>query len=184
MTHDNARIPFAPVLRKDRAVEDEAWIRAMLQAAATGVLASAQQDQPYLTTNLFVFDPSQNVIYLHSGRKGRTFQAVQANPQVCFSVSQMGRLLPGESAASMSVEYASVVVFGRASILGDPAEAARALQMLVDKYFSHLQPGRDYRTPSPEELDTVAVYRIDIQQWSGKRKQVAPDFPGAFEYQR
>ena len=184
MTNDNARIPFAAVLRKDRAVEDEAWIRAMLHGAATGALATAQQDQPYLTTNLFVYDESQNVIYLHSGRNGRTFKAVQANARICFSVSQMGRLLPGQSAAGMSVEYASVVVFGRASILSDPLEAARALQLLVDKYFAHLQAGRDYRPTSPEEIAGVAVYRIDIEQWSGKRKQAEPDFPGAFEYNR
>jgi hypothetical protein len=182
MTNDNARIPFAQVLRKDRAVEDEAWIRTMLHGAAVGALATAQGDQPYLTTNLFVYDESQNVIYLHSGRKGRTFTNVEANERICFSVSQMGRLLPGESASGMSVEYASVVVFGRASILSDPAEATRALQLLVDKYFPHLQPGRDYRPIAPDELAVAAVYRIDIEQWSGKRKQAEPDFPGAFVY--
>ena len=184
MTNDNAHIPFARVLRKDRSVEDEAWIRAMLHGAATGVLATSQGDQPYLTTNLFVYDESQNVIYLHSGRKGRTFKAVAANSRICFSVSQMGRLLPAESAPNMSVEYASVVVFGRASILSDPLEAARALQLLVDKYFPHLQAGRDYRPTSPEEIAGVAVYRIDIEQWSGKRKQAEPEFPGAFVYSR
>ena len=184
MTDDNARIQFAPVLRKDRAVEDEAWIRAMLHGAASGVLATAELEQPYLTTNLFVYDETQNVIYLHSGRKGRTFKAVEANERICFSVSEMGRLLPGESAFNMSVEYASVVVFGHASIVGDPAEAAGALQLLVDKYFPHLQPGRDYRSISIEELAITAVYRIDIEQWSGKRKQAEPDFPGACLYNR
>ncbi|MDR3577006.1 MAG: pyridoxamine 5'-phosphate oxidase family protein [Anaerolineaceae bacterium] len=184
MTDKNARIPFAQVTRKDRTVEDEAWIRAMLHGAATGCLATCQQDQPYLTTNLFVYDESQNVIYLHSGRKGRILKAVEANQRVCFSVSQMGRLLPGASAPSMSVEYASVVVFGNATILSEPEESKRALQMLVDKYFPHLQPGRDYRPTETDELAGVAVYRIDIEQWSGKRKQAEPDFPGAFVYNR
>ena len=184
MTHDNPRIPFAPVLRKDRAVEDEAWISALLHISPTCALATSQQDQPYLTTNLFVYDEAQKVIYLHSNRKGRTFKNMSANGRVCFTVSQMGRLLPGESAPNMSVEFASVVVFGRASILNEPVEAARALQMLVDKYFPHLQPGKDYRATAVEELAGVAVYRIDIEQWSGKRKQVEPDFPGAFTYTR
>jgi uncharacterized protein len=184
MTDDHAHIPFAPVLRKERAVEDETWIRAMLHGAASGVLATSQADQPYITTNLFVYHETQNVIYLHSGRKGRTFANVEANPQICFSVSQMGRLLPGQSACGMSVEYASVVVFGRASILSDSAEAACALQLLVSKYFQQLKPGQDYRTIAPDELAVTAVYRIDIEQWSGKRKQAEPDFPGAFVFPR
>ena len=33
-----------------------------------------------------------------------------------------------------------------------------------------------------DELARTAVYRIDIESWSGKRKQAEPDFPGAFFY--
>ena len=29
----------------------------------------------------------------------------------------------------------------------------------------------------------AAVYRIDIEAWSGKKKEVAPDFPGAYRYE-
>jgi hypothetical protein len=28
----------------------------------------------------------------------------------------------------------------------------------------------------------TTVYRVDIDEWSGKRKSVAADFPGAFVY--
>jgi hypothetical protein len=68
------------------------------------------------------------------------------------------------------------------TIVEDPAEAKAALQSLLDKYAPHLQPGRDYRPPVDEELARTAVYRLDIDEWSGKRKQVAPDFPGAYDY--
>ncbi len=62
----------------------------------------------------------------------------------------------------------------------DEDEAKRALQMLLDKYAPHLVPGRDYRATTDEELGRTAVYRIDIEAWSGKQKAVEPDFPGAF----
>ena len=58
----------------------------------------------------------------------------------------------------------------------------RALQMLLDRYFPQYRPERDYRPIQREELARTAVYRIEIQSWSGKRKQVADDFPGAFTY--
>ena len=175
-------IPFSPVKRKDRAVEDEAWIRALLHRAATGVLATVDEGQPFINVNLFVFDEAANAIYMHTAREGRTRKNVQGDERVCFSVSEMGRLLPADTALEMSVEYASVVLFGRAIIVSDPDQAKRALQLLLDKYFSHLKPGRDYRPITPEELARTRVYSIQIEEWSGKRKKVEEDFPGAFLY--
>ena len=52
--------------------------------------------------------------------------------------------------------------------------------MLLDKYAPHLRPGRDYRATTDEELTRTAVYRVDVETWSGKQKEVEPDFPGAF----
>jgi nitroimidazol reductase NimA-like FMN-containing flavoprotein (pyridoxamine 5'-phosphate oxidase superfamily) len=46
-------IPFAQVKRKDRTVEDEAWVRAMLHRSPVGVLATTQDGQPYINSNLF-----------------------------------------------------------------------------------------------------------------------------------
>jgi nitroimidazol reductase NimA-like FMN-containing flavoprotein (pyridoxamine 5'-phosphate oxidase superfamily) len=177
-------IPFAQVKRKDRSVEDEAWIRALLRRAATGVLATVDEGQPFINVNLFVFDEATDVIYMHTAREGRTRKNIQGDERVCFSVSEMGRLLPATTALDMSVEYASVVVFGRAGIIADPDQAKSALQLLLDKYFSHLKPGQDYRPITPEELARTGVYRIQVEQWSRKRKKVDEDFPGAFAYER
>ena len=52
--------------------------------------------------------------------------------------------------------------------------------MLLDKYAPHLRPDRDYRAITPEELKRTSVFRIDIEEWSGKLKIVEDDFPGAF----
>jgi nitroimidazol reductase NimA-like FMN-containing flavoprotein (pyridoxamine 5'-phosphate oxidase superfamily) len=174
--------PRVDIRRKDRQVTDEAWIRSFLHRAPLGVLATVQQGQPYLNPNLFVFDESHHAIYMHSARIGRTHDNIDQDPQVCFSISEMGRLLPADEALEMSVEFSSVIVFGRARIVEDPEESARMLQMLLNKYFSHLSPGRDYRPIQPQELKRTAVYRIQIEAWTGKRKQVEADFPGAFNY--
>jgi uncharacterized protein len=175
-------IPFAQVKRKDRAVEDEAWIRAMLHRAAIGILATANDGQPYITSRHFVFDEAASAIYMHAAPAGRTRTDVEANASVCFSVSEMGRLLPAPTAFGLGSEFASVVVFGRASIVADEAEATHALQLLLEKYFAHLEYGQDYRAIQPGEVARTIVYRIEIEQWSGKQKQVAEDFPGAFWY--
>ena len=83
-------------------------------------------------------------------------------------------------ALEFSVEYAGVVVFGKGRVVEDQDEARTALQMLLDRYAPHLRPGVDYRATTDDELKRTAVYRIDIEAWSGKQKEVPEDFPGAF----
>ncbi len=174
--------PIHQVRRQDRAIGDEAWIKGFLRRAAVGVLASAVDGQPFINTNLFVYDEQEHVIYMHTAARGRTHDNLANDGKVCFSASEMGRLLPADTAMEFSVEYASVVVFGEATIVQDSETARHGLQLLLDKYFAHLRPGEDYHEITHQELKKTTVYRINIVQWSAKRKQVAEDFPGAFFY--
>lgn len=172
--------------RSDRGVTDENWIKALLHRAPLGYVATVAGDQPFINANLFVYDEVQNAIYLHTARKGRLRSNVDAagspSGSVCFTVAEMGRLLPADEALEFSVEYRSVIVFGRIRLVEELETATHVLQQLLDKYFAHLQAGRDYRPPVPEELKRTSVYAIDIEEWTGKKKEVAPDFPGAFLY--
>ena len=183
MPRDYATLPKHQVRRHDRAVEDEAWIRAMLHRVPIGALATMHDGQPFINSNLFVYDEDEHRIYMHTARVGRTQANVEREQAVCFSISEMGRLLPADEALHFSVEYAGVTVFGAASIIREPQEAGHALQCLLDKYAPHLKPGRDYRPVVDVELAQTTVYRIDIEAWSGKKKQVEPDFPGAYRYE-
>jgi uncharacterized protein len=167
--------------RRDRG-KDEGWVRVFIERAPYGFLATVGEDgQPYLNSNLFVYDEHQHCIYLHTHRTGRTRDNMEMGEKVSFSAAAMGRLLPALEALEFSVEYCGVTVFGRGRVVADSDEAKAALQMLLDKYAPHLLPGRDYRATTAEELERTAVYRIDIETWSGKQKEVDADFPGAFE---
>lgn len=167
--------------RHDRAMDD-AWIRAFLERAPSGVVATVRDGQPYLNTNLFVYDASGHSIYLHTARTGRTRSNIEEDGRVAFTAFEMGRLLPAAEALEFSVEYGGVVAFGMARVITEPQEAERGLQLLLDKYAPHLRPGRDYRAITAEELQRTTVMRIDIEEWSGKRKKEKTDFPGAFQY--
>lgn len=164
------------VRRSDRAVEDEAWIKQFLHRAAIGVLATVYDGQPFINQNLFVYDEHEHCIYIHTADKGRTRANVENHEKVCFSIMEMGRLLPADEALEFSVEYAGVIIFGKSSIIEDEAKATDALQRLLDKYSPHLSAGNDYRPPVPEELKRTAVFRISIDDWSAKKKEI-----GAFE---
>ncbi len=174
--------PRSTLRRRDRG-KDDAWVAAFLRRAAYGFLATVGQGgQPFLNSNLFVYDDAGGArrIYLHTHRTGRTRDNLRSSEKVAFSAVAMGRLLPAPEALEFSVEYAGVVAFGTGRAVEDREEARTALQMLLDKYAPHLRPGVDYRPTTDDELRRTAVYRIDIETWSGKQKEVEEDFPGAF----
>jgi uncharacterized protein len=162
--------PINQVRRKDRAVTDEVWIREFLRTAPYGVVATESEGQPFLNPVTFVYDEATHAVYFHTGRKGRIFQNIAHNPRLCFNVSRMGRLLTSDRAAGFGVEYESVIVFGRAHAMDDPTESERALRLLLEKYFSELEYGVNYRAVTAEEVSHTAVFRLAIEAWSGKRE--------------
>lgn len=182
MPRNYADLPRTHLRRSDREVTDETWIKELLQRAPIGVLATTYEGQPFLNSNLFVYHEAEQVIYMHTARVGRTRANLDHEERVCFSVFEMGRLLPAGIAFDFSLEYASVVIFGTATRISDQQQAIDALHLLTEKYAPHLQKGRDYRGVLPEELSRTSVYRIVIEEWSGKKKEAPADFPGAYTY--
>ena len=173
--------PPNKIRRKDRAKDDQ-WIRNFLRYGAVGTMATSKDSQPFLVTRNYVYDESQHAIYIHGAKKGRTIDNIQYNENVCFTVAKMGRLLPASDVIEVSVEYAGVVVFGKATIVSESDEALYGLELLLTKYFPHIKSGLDDKPISPDSLNNTAVIKIDIDYWSGKENKVRDDFPGAFFY--
>ena len=177
-----AAMPRSQVRREDYAVTDEAWIKAVLTQGAYGVLATSHKDQPFATPVNYYYLESANELYFHGARVGRTRANMALNPRVCFNVSEMGRLTPAEKSSEFGVEYKSVTVFGAAELVKDEKETVDALVGLMVKYFPEHVPGEDYPVPLPEELKRSAVYKINIEEWSGKQLAEDEDYPGAFNF--
>ena len=174
--------PINQPLRKDRA-KDDAWIKAYLKRVPFGMLATEYEGQPFIKPTTFVYDEAEHAIYIHGALVGRMRTNLELNPRVSFCIAEMGRLLPADTSMEVGVEYASVVVFGKAELLTDADQARHGLQLLLNRFFPHLKPGIDYREILPQELDITSVYRIMIDSWSGKEEHARQDFPGAFSYQ-
>jgi nitroimidazol reductase NimA-like FMN-containing flavoprotein (pyridoxamine 5'-phosphate oxidase superfamily) len=162
------------VRQRDLAVENEAWIRSQLREAPYGVVATDSEGQPFINPLIFAYDEEANAIFFHTGRQGRIFSNVSANPRVCFNVCRMGELVARPAACEFGVEYDSVIVFGKARVVEDLEEARRALKLLLAKYFADLHYGQDYTPITPQQLARTAVYRLQIEAWSGKRNGAKP----------
>jgi len=173
------RDPRTEVRRRNRAVEDEAWIRAVLHAAPAGVLATADGGQPFVNSNLFVYDEGEHVIYLHTAARGRTRTTVLEHPAAAFTVFEIGRLVPAPLAVDFTAEYASVVVFGQLAIVDDPGHKRAVLGRWFTKYWPELAAGRDFVDVTDAEVARTTVYRLAIESWSGKQNRQPADAPGA-----
>ena len=147
---------------------DDGWIRSFLHQAKVGHIASAWDDQPFLTPSNFWYDEGNHRIIFHSNITGRVRANIEHNPKVCLEASEMGKLLPSNIALEFSLQYRSVMVFGSAHILEDVEEKRVALYGLIKKYFPAMEAGREYRPITNKELKRTTVYAIAIESWSGK----------------
>jgi nitroimidazol reductase NimA-like FMN-containing flavoprotein (pyridoxamine 5'-phosphate oxidase superfamily) len=154
--------------RRPHLTRDEAWIRAYLKEAQVGHIATSAHDQPFITPSTFWFDEEHHQVVFHSNIAGRIRSNIEHNPKVCLEASQLGRLLPSNVALEFSLQYRSVMVYGTARLVTDPAEAKQLLYGLIHKYFPHMTAGREYREITDKELRATSVYALYIESWSGK----------------
>ncbi len=147
---------------------DDDWIHTFLQDAKVGHIASSWDNQPFVNPSTFWFDEANHQIIFHSNSAGRIRANIEHNPKVCLEVSELGRLLPSNVALEFSLQYKSVLVFGAARLIPDPAEARRALYGLLNKYFPAMSANMEFRPITDKELRATSVYAIAIEAWSGK----------------
>lgn len=160
--------PINTVRRKEYAQDDE-WIREFLAGAQIGHVATRWEEQPFITPMTFWYDEESNKIYFHSSLTGRLRDNSERYERVCFEASELGKALPSNVASEFGIQYASVVAFGKISVLqqGDE-EKRKALYGLIRKYFPAMEPGKHYRPITDKELNSTCVYAISIDSWSGK----------------
>jgi nitroimidazol reductase NimA-like FMN-containing flavoprotein (pyridoxamine 5'-phosphate oxidase superfamily) len=154
--------------RRPEYVRDEAWIRDLLRRGQVAHIASIWDDQPFITPSIYFYDDANHRLIFHSNVAGRIRANIEHQPRVCAEVSELGKFLPSNVALEFSLQFRSVEVFGRAYILKDEQEQREVMHQLAGKYFSRMQPGRDYRPASEKELKRTSVYEIKIDSWSGK----------------
>lgn len=147
---------------------DDEWIRAFLREAKVGHIASTRDGQPFLNPTTFWFDEQHHQIIFHSNVKGRIRSNIEINPRVCFEASELGKMLPSNIALEFSLQFRSVIVFGKAHLVTDPYEARRVLYGLIGKYFPTMKAGQEFREITDRELLRTSVYAIQIEEWSGK----------------
>lgn len=154
--------------RRPHLTKDDDWIRAFLRRGLIARIASRWDNQPFINTSTFYYDAAGHRIIFHSNALGRIRSNIERHPEVCVEVSELGKFLPANVSLEFSLQYRSVIVFGKASILEDLEDKRAMLNRLTAKYFGKMQADRDYRSAVEKEMKATSVYQVMIDAWSGK----------------
>ncbi|PNY80400.1 pyridoxamine 5'-phosphate oxidase family protein [Deinococcus koreensis] len=175
--------PYDPAVRdpslsrRPQNRRDDAWIEALLLRVPLGRVATVWQGEdgtpvPFITPLAFAYRPERRDLVYHTNVVGRLWANTGQGHPATFEVSEIGSLLPSTSPLELSVQYRSVIVFGRARLLTALEEKREAMTILSERVFPDLTIGRETRPILDSDLARTSVYSLHIERWSGKENWV------------
>src|SRR5690242_6614979 len=111
-------------------------------------------------------------LYVHGSQASRMLRSLPGGIDACVTVTIVDGLVLARSAFHHSMNYRSVVVFGRATLVDDPAEKYQALLSLSE----HFVRGRwaDVREPNEQEMKLTTVLCLPVGEASAQIRTGPP----------
>jgi nitroimidazol reductase NimA-like FMN-containing flavoprotein (pyridoxamine 5'-phosphate oxidase superfamily) len=111
-------------------------------------------------------------LYVHGAAANFALKSMTSGIEACVTVTLIDGLVLARSAFHHSMNYRSVMLFGRADRVVDPQEQFDAMVALVE----HLVPGRpgDTRLPRADELRKTLIVRLPLDECSAKVRTGGP----------
>jgi len=146
---------------------------AIIDAARIAHVGFTLDEQPYVVPMAVARDGQQ--LLLHGSVASRLMKNLAAGLPCCVTVTHLDGLVLARSAFHSSMNYRSVMVFGCASAVTDPAEKRHGLDVLTDQ----LLPGRraELRDPTRKEMNATTLLSLPIERFSVKTRNGPPDDP-------
>ena len=156
--------------QRQRADYDRASIHRILDAGWIAHVGFSVRAQPFVIPMLYARDG--DCLLLHGSLGSRLLRTLGSGVEACVSVALVDGLVLARSHFHHSMNYRSVVAYGRATPVDDPGEKAAGLARLVEG----LIPGRasEARPADAQELAATALLRFDIDDASAKVRSGPP----------
>ncbi|MGB0524450.1 MAG: pyridoxamine 5'-phosphate oxidase family protein [Flammeovirgaceae bacterium] len=113
-----------------------------------------------------------DTIYLHGSVKSQMITALAKEMDLCFCVTFLDGLVLARSAFHHSINYRSVILYGKAERVEDEIEKNEGLKIITDQII----PGRweEARQPTEAELKATAVLKFKIEEGAAKIRAAGP----------
>lgn len=151
---------FRAMRRKQQILSQKESIE-ILEKNTSGVLAVLGDDRyPYAVPLSYCY--VNNSIYFHCAKSGHKLDAILKHDRVSFCVIDQDKIVPEK----YTTYYRSVIVFGRAFVIGDIQEKRAAIEAIAAKYSPNLPEGRQKEIETA--FDRVCLVKLTIEHLSGK----------------
>lgn len=127
--------------KKDREITSAAAIDKLLSKAPTCRLGMCVENAPYVVPMNFAHN--EMTVYVHCAKKGKRYDMLRQNPNVCFEVDIDGGFLPSDmpdNACKSDYAYQSLIGFGKVRVVEDSEEKTKVLDAICQKYFGESMP--------------------------------------------
>jgi nitroimidazol reductase NimA-like FMN-containing flavoprotein (pyridoxamine 5'-phosphate oxidase superfamily) len=154
----------------DRGAYDQETIRAILDTGFVCHVGIVDGGAPVVIPTAYA--RVGDAIVLHGSSKSRLITSLAAGAEACVTVTHVDGFVMARSAFHHSINYRSVVVFGRGEAILDEGAKYAALEAFMER----LHPGRwrEVRPPNGQELKATGVVRIPIEEASAKLRMGGP----------
>jgi uncharacterized protein len=167
----DAPVPAYPVdtlnrvkRRPERGHYEHETVHRLLDAAALAHVSYVVDGWPLCTPTLFWREGSR--LYWHGSNSSRMLKNLAAGEPACLTVTHFDSLVLARCGFNHSADYRSVMAFGHARLVEEPAHKRRALTMMVDRFFPERTAG--LRPSNEQEINATTVLAMDIEQASAK----------------
>ena len=166
MSQPDTRLKRLP----ERGSTDPDLACAIVDAAKICHVGFTLDEQPYVIP--MALGRSGRDLLLHGSTASRAMRALAGGAPCCVTVTHLDGLVLARSAFHSSMNYRSLMVFGRAREVTDPGEKAAGLTALVE----HLLPGRaaQLRPSTRKEIAATLLLALPLETFSIKTRSGPP----------
>jgi len=147
--------------RKEKEITDKSEIESIIRKSLVCRLGLADNGTPYIVPLCFGY--KDNSLYFHSAKEGRKIEILRRNNEVCFEFDIDSEIKSGKGACAWGMKYRSVIGYGTATLIEDPEEKRKALDVIMAQYADG---AFEY---SEKVFGKALVIKVEIESMTGKK---------------
>ena len=153
--------------REDRKLFTIEEIEAIIKKADVCRIALVDGALPYMVTLNFGYKSgSPAVLYFHCANTGRKLDIIEKNNTACFQMDVDHELTTGKSACGYSMNFKSIVGYGKIYKVIDKNEKIEGLNYLMKQYSD-----RSDFSYEEKMLKMTTILKLEIDELTAKHKK-------------
>lgn len=156
--------------KPQRGFYDEETIYRIVDEALVCHVGFVEDGRPFVMPTIHA--RVDNALFIHGAKTNRMLRHIANGDPLCITMTLVDGIVLGRSAFRHSMNYRSVVLFGRGRLVEDKQEKLDGFRAIVE----HVVPGRwdDIRKPSTKEMNATSLVAVSIDNASAKIRNEPP----------